>query len=39
MITALNDLAVANDIAPYVRKYNVQTVAYSKGLHKLSQVG
>jgi hypothetical protein len=23
-------LAVANDIAPYVRKYNTQTVAYSK---------
>ena len=27
---SINDLAVANDIAPYVRKYNVQTVAYSK---------
>ena len=27
---SLNDLAVANDIAPYVRKYNTQTVAYSK---------
>jgi phage terminase large subunit-like protein len=27
---SLNDLAVANDIAPYVRKYNIQTVAYSK---------
>ena len=26
---SINDLAVANDIAPYVRKYNVQTVAYS----------
>jgi phage terminase large subunit-like protein len=26
---SLNDLAVANDIAPYVRKYNTQTVAYS----------
>ena len=27
---SLNDLAVANDIAPYVRKYNTQTVAFSK---------
>jgi hypothetical protein len=27
---SLNDLAVANDIAPYVRRYNTQTVAYSK---------
>ena len=27
---SINDLAVANDIAPYVRKYNTQTVAYSK---------
>jgi phage terminase large subunit-like protein len=27
---SINDLAVANDVAPYVRKYNVQTVAYSK---------
>ncbi len=27
---SINDLAVANDIAPYVRRYNVQTVAYSK---------
>ena len=27
---SLNDLAIANDIAPYVRKYNTQTVAYSK---------
>jgi phage terminase large subunit-like protein len=27
---SLNDLAVANDIAPYVRKYNTQTVSYSK---------
>jgi len=27
---SINDLAVANDIAPYVRKYNVQTIAYSK---------
>jgi phage terminase large subunit-like protein len=27
---SINDLAVANDIAPYVRKYNVKTVAYSK---------
>jgi len=27
---SINDLAVANDLAPYVRKYNVQTVAYSK---------
>jgi phage terminase large subunit-like protein len=27
---SLNDLAVANDIAPYVRKYNTQTVGYSK---------
>ena len=27
---SLNDLAVANDIATYVRKYNTQTVAYSK---------
>jgi hypothetical protein len=26
---SINDLAVANDIAPYVRKYNVQTIAYS----------
>ena len=27
---SLNDLAIANDLAPYARKYNVQTVAYSK---------
>jgi len=27
---SINDLAVANDIAPYARKYNVQTIAYSK---------
>jgi phage terminase large subunit-like protein len=27
---SINDLAVANDIAPYVRKYQTQTVAYSK---------
>jgi hypothetical protein len=26
---SINDLAVANDIAPYARKYNVQTIAYS----------
>jgi len=27
---SLNDLAIANDLAPYARKYNLQTVAYSK---------
>ena len=27
---SLNDLAIANDLAPYARKYNTQTVAYSK---------
>jgi len=27
---SLNDFAIANDIAPYVRKYHVETVAYSK---------
>lgn len=26
---SLNDLAIANDIAPYARKYNVETIAYS----------
>lgn len=26
---SLNDLAIANDVAPYARKYNVQTIAYS----------
>jgi hypothetical protein len=27
---SLNDLAIANDLAPYARKYNVQTVAYTQ---------
>lgn len=26
---SLNDLAIANDIAPYARKYQVETIAYS----------
>ena len=26
---SLNDLAIANDVAPYARKYNIQTIAYS----------
>jgi phage terminase large subunit-like protein len=27
---SLNDLAIANDVAPYYRKYQVETIAYSK---------
>jgi len=27
---SLNDLAIANDVAPYFRKYQVETIAYSK---------